>query len=151
MNELAWRRQLRDLRQPQSPRRELWDGIACALDDTAAEITVSDLNMGDPPAPPRRRGLVAAACIIAASLLLGGTGWRLLHAPAPAIALAPGASPSWKPADPRLAGAAIELSAARMELQQALRQAPDSASLQRLLVRTERQQSLLHQLAHAAG
>ncbi|MCW8807139.1 MAG: hypothetical protein OQK79_03365 [Rhodanobacter sp.] len=150
MNELAWRSQLRDLRQPQPPRRDLWDAIDCALDDTAPEVAGSDRSTSSRPAPPRRRWL-AAACIIAASLLLGGTGWRLLHAPAPAIALAPEVSPNWKPADPRLAGAAIELSAARMELQQALRQAPDSAALQRLLVRTERQQSRLHLLANDAG
>jgi hypothetical protein len=58
---------------------------------------------------------------------------------------------NWKPADPRLAGAATQLNAARMELQQAMQQAPHSPALQRLLIQTERQQSQLRQLASDAG
>ena len=38
-----------------------------------------------------------------------------------------------------------------MELQLAIRQAPDSPSLQRLLGRTEQQQTQLRQLANQAG
>ncbi|NMW26107.1 hypothetical protein HFP05_17570, partial [Rhodanobacter denitrificans] len=60
-------------------------------------------------------------------------------------------SGNWKPSDPRLAGAAIELDAAQMELQLAIQQAPDSPSLQRLLGRTEQQQTQLRQLANQAG
>lgn len=151
MNELDWRRQLRDLRQPQPPRRDLWDAIAGALDDSTVQATGAGMALGKRPEPRRRRWL-AAACIVAAALLFGGTSWRLLHAPAPTmVAFAPGGAPLWKPADPRLSAAAIELSTARMELRQALRQAPDSAALQRLLKRTEQQQSQLHQLAHDAG
>ena len=51
----------------------------------------------------------------------------------------------------RGAGAAIELDAARMELQMAIQQSPDSPVLQRLLNRTEHQQTQLHQLAGQAG
>ena len=57
----------------------------------------------------------------------------------------------WKPSDPRLAGAAVELDAARMELQQAMQQAPHSPALQRLLDRTEKRQSQLRQLERQAG
>ena len=47
--------------------------------------------------------------------------------------------------------AAIELDAARMELQLAIQQAPHSPALQRLLDRTELQQTQLRQLANQAG
>ncbi|WP_108470465.1 hypothetical protein [Rhodanobacter thiooxydans] len=147
MNEFEWRRQLRDLRQPLAPQRDLWASIDAALD--AAERTQASAHA---PRPVRhRRGLVATG--LAASLLLaGGIGWRLLHAPT-AIPVADNTASStrWKPSDPRLAGAAIELDAARMELQLALQQAPDSPALQRLLDRTEQQQAQLRQLATRAG
>ena len=58
---------------------------------------------------------------------------------------------TWKPSDPRLAGAATELSAAHSELQQAIEQAPNSPALQRLLKRTEQQQTQLRQLAREAS
>ena len=151
MNEFEWRRQLRNLRQPLTPQRDLWASIDAAIDDT--ELARA------PATPPtslhqpryRQRWLVAAG--LAASLLLvGGVGW---HRPqTPAIRSMAGATPSsagWKPADPRLAGAAIELDAARMELQLAIQQAPASAALQRLLSRTELQQTQLRQLANQAG
>jgi uncharacterized protein HemY len=57
----------------------------------------------------------------------------------------------WKPNDPRLAGAALELDAARMELQQAMQQAPDSPALQRLLQQTHAQQNYLRELEKQAG
>jgi hypothetical protein len=57
----------------------------------------------------------------------------------------------WRPNDPRLAGAAVELDAANMELRQAIEQAPDSPALQRLLMRTQKQQSQLRQMEHQAG
>ena len=66
----------------------------------------------------------------------------------PALARAP---TSWSPSDPRLSGAAIELDAARLELQQAMQQSPHSPSLQRLLARTEQQQTQLRRLVHEAG
>ncbi|MEO9079456.1 MAG: hypothetical protein ABI268_09100, partial [Rhodanobacter sp.] len=58
---------------------------------------------------------------------------------------------NWKPSDPRLTGAAIELDAARMELQLAIRQAPDSAALQRLLQRIEQQQTQLRRMTDRAS
>jgi hypothetical protein len=137
MNEFEWRRQLRDLRQPQAPRRDLWAAIAPALDHAAPS-----------PAPARRghRALLAAG-LAAVALLAVGVGWHLRPSPR---AVAPVAH-AWKPSDPRLAGAAIELSAARMELRQALQLAPQSPALQRLLTRTRQQQAQLQQRAHDAG
>ncbi len=148
MNEFEWRRQLRDLRQPLAPRRDLWTSIDALLED--AERTQEPV----PPHShePRRRQLLAAAGLAASLLLAAGIGWRAWQHPTAAPAterLQAGAH--WKPADPRFAGAAIELDAARMELQLALQQAPDSPALQRLLGRTEQQQTQLRQLGRQAG
>lgn len=151
MNEFEWRRQLRDLRQPLTPQRDLWASIDAALED--AERTQAPANpvLREPRPAHRQRWLLAAS--LAASLLLaGGIGWRVLQAPtAMPVASHTKASGNWKPSDPRLAGAAIELDAAQMELQLAIQQAPDSPSLQRLLGRTEQQQTQLRQLANQAG
>lgn len=45
----------------------------------------------------------------------------------------------------------MELDAARMELTQAMQDSPDSAALQRLLLRTERQRDRLRNLEKQAG
>jgi hypothetical protein len=128
MNEFEWRRQLRELRQPLAPQRDLWASIEASLDD-AERVDAPILQV----------------------LLAAGLGRHLLQPPT-TPAVASNARSGWKPADPRLVGAAIELDAARMELQLALQQAPDSATLQRLLSRTERQQTQLRRLAnHQAG
>ena len=155
MNEFEWRRQMHGLRQPLTPQRDLWDSINAALGD--AEPTPA-LSLPERQPIHSRRWLIAAS-LAASVLLAAGIGWhlRLQHAAtAPAIAnVQPTGTPSipvsWKPADPRFAGAAIELDAARMELQQAIQQAPNSPALQRLLDRTEHQQTQLRQLAHEAG
>lgn len=142
MNEFEWRRQLRDLRQPQMPHRDLWPAIDAALDDAAT---------AHPPivrSRPRRRWALGAG--LAASLALAGAmGWHLLRAPS--ITTSTTASLTWKPSDPRLTGAAIELDAARTELELAIRQAPDSAALQRLLQRTEEQQTQLRRMVDRAS
>jgi len=148
MNEFEWRRQLRGLRQPLAPQHDLWGSIDTALDD--------DEPIHVPAIPERQPGYrrlwLVAASLAAAMLLVSGIGWRVLHAPAvPIASVSPTSPANWKPADPRLAGAAIELDAARMELRQAIQQAPDSPALQRLLARTEHQQMQLRQLAHEAG
>jgi len=156
MNEFEWRRQMHGLRQPLTPQRDLWDSINAALGD--AEPTPA-LSLPDrQPTPAPRRWLMATS-LAASVLLAAGIGWHLSSqhaAVAPAItSVQPASTPSipatWKPADPRFAGAAIELDAARMELQQAIQQAPHSPALQRLLDRTEHQQMQLRQLAHEAG
>ncbi|MGB3270701.1 MAG: hypothetical protein WBA65_12190 [Rhodanobacter sp.] len=142
MNEFEWRRQLRDLQQAQAPRRDLWPAIDAALD-----------QVGNRPAvpTPRRHGWTWVA--VAASLaLVVGAGWHSWFAATPPTEPARMASHAdWKPADPRLAGAAIELDAARLELKLAIEQAPDSAALQRLLRHTERQQAQLRRLADRAS
>ena len=151
MNEFEWRRQMRDLRQPLSPRQDLWASIDAALDDAEPAIT-AHLPMADGPSRNPRRWLIAAS--FAASVLLAGAiGWHARQASIPAhVASAQRtASSAWKPSDPRLAGAATQLDAARMELQQAIQQAPDSPALQRLLMRTEHQQNQLRQLASDAS
>ncbi len=150
MNEFEWRRQMRELRQPVTPRRDIWASIDAALEDA------DTLSVRAAPSKPVRtkrpqRWLIATG--LAASLLLAGfITWHLHQAPAVnTIASAPSPSTKWKPSDPRLAGAAIELDAARMELQQAIQQAPDSSGLQRILARTELQQTQLRQLAREPG
>ena len=153
MNEFEWRQQMHGLRQPLTPQRDLWDSINAALD--AAE-PAQQQSLPERQRLPRQRWLIAAS-IAASALLAGAIGWQLRNTPAaPAVASTQPASTSpaptsWKPADPRYAGAAIELDAARMELQQAIQQAPDSPALQRLLIRTEHQQMQLRQLANEAG
>lgn len=151
MNEFEWRRQLRELRQPVTPPRNLWASIDAALDNLEPAGTPT-LAPTAARQPGRRRHWLVAAGLAASLLLAGGIGWHLLPAPAAtSIADAHDSSPSWKPADPRLAGAAVELDAARMELKLAIQQAPGSAALQRLLNRTELQQTQLRQLANQAG
>ena len=142
MNEFEWRRQMRELRQPIEPPHDLWARIDAALDGTAPHAATTR---------PRHRWLPAigiAAALVLAGWLDGRLQQRLQPAPTRAVASAP---QPWKPADPRLAGAAIELDAAQIELRQALRQAPDSPALQQLLANTERQQASLRQLEHQAG
>lgn len=140
MNEFEWRRQLRELRAPVAPSHDLWARIDAALEPTAPVRTSS------------RPGWLLAASFAGLSLLAVSLSTRqdqLLDHPQ-AAATATTQAP-WKPDDPRLAGAAIELDAARLELRQALEQAPHSPALQRLLSRTHQQQSRLRQLDQQAG
>lgn len=150
MNEFEWRRQLRNLREPVEPRIDLWAQIDARLE------TVESGTTPEPAQSARRNAvshgwLVAASfaglCILAGSILLQV---RSLPSHQP-IAVSGAVATPWKPADPRLAGAAIELGSAQMELRQAMQQAPDSPALQRLLQRTEQQQSRLRQMEHQAG
>lgn len=145
MNEFEWHRQLRDLRQPLLPQRDLWASISPALDRVQGADPILS------PSRHRRRWLVAAA-LAASALLAVSISWQWKQVPqGRRVAHSTVASPAWKPSDPRLAGAAIELSAARMELRQAMQQAPHSPALQRLLVRTRQQQAQLQQRAHDAS
>lgn len=143
MNEFEWRQQMRSLRQPIEPGRDLWGAIDAALEAHDGNLTA--------PQATRQPWLLAAA-LASAFLLAGGIGLRLHRnattATDGATALAKSA---WNPSDPRLSGAAIELDAARLELQQAMQQSPHSPALQRLLARTEQQQTQLRHLVHEAG
>jgi hypothetical protein len=154
MNEFEWRRQMRDLRQPVAPPRDLWTSIEAALDDAAPADTPAETTLVSARSPAHMRRWWLGAGLAASLLLVAGLGLHLRWVSGSAtttIASASTPSSKWKPADPRLAGAAIELDAARMELQQAMQQAPDSPALQRILARTEHQQTQLRQLAREAG
>ncbi len=141
MNEFEWRRHLRARRQPQAPGRDLWPAIDAALGDAPVA------HAPDSRSRLRRRRWWLGVAVAASMVLAGGVGWRLLQAPTAGATT----TSTWRPSDPRLAGAAIELDAARVELQLAMRQAPDSAALQRLLQRTEQQQAQLRHRADRAS
>lgn len=142
MNEFEWRRQLRELDAPVAPRRDLWSDVEAAL--------------ASPPAATRRASTrpvwLLAASFAGLSLFAVGLTLRqsqlLDHARTSSVAATHAV---WRPDDPRLAGAAIELDAANLELKQALEQAPHSSALRRLLSRTRQQQSRLRQLDQQAG
>jgi hypothetical protein len=147
MNEFEWRQQMRGLRQPIAPARDLWGAIDAALDargDGAATTTPTVWRAA-------RQPWLQAAALAGVFLLAGGIGVHLHRQAAAPDGTTALASAPWNPSDPRLSGAAIELDAARLELQQAMQQAPHSPSLQRLLARTERQQTQLRHLVHEAG
>lgn len=152
MNEFEWHRQMRGLRQPVAPQRDLWADIEARLG--VEGLGVEGLDAGGSaaeaqPRAPRRQAWLLAASFAGLSLLAVALNHqRVAEAPA---ALEANTAEAWKPSDPRLAGAAVELDAARMELQQAIQQAPHSPALQRLLDRTEKRQSQLRQLERQAG
>ena len=142
------RQKLRALAQPVEPARDLWPQIAGRIQAQ--------------PRMSRRRlqWFAMAASLAAVAILAGVFGTRLMQAGrAPSsvahsnafVAASDQSGNRWKPADPRLRGAAVELRAAQGELKQALAIAPHADYLQQLLQRTERQQSRLQRLEHEAG
>lgn len=149
MNEFEWLRQTRALREPVSPRRDLWQAIDAALDDATSNASA--------PAPrrstaQRAQGWLLAASFAGMSLFAGSLAVHLRDRPlaTAAVQFTPEVE-RWRPSDPRLAGAAVQFDAASMELRQAMEQAPNSPALQRLLYRMQKQQSQLRQLEHQAG
>jgi hypothetical protein len=145
MNEFEWLRQTRALREPVMPSRDLWPEIEATLDPA------------DPAAQPmrqrgqRRQAWLLAASFAGLSLFAASIAVHLRDQPmTTATATTPDVA-RWHPSDPRLAGAAVQLDAASMELRQAMEQAPDSPALQRLLYRTQKQHSQLRQMEHQAG
>ena len=55
MNEFEWRRQMRDLRQPLTPQRDLWASIDAALEDVERTQAPANLAVREPrPAHLRR-------------------------------------------------------------------------------------------------
>ncbi|MEZ2419408.1 hypothetical protein [Luteibacter sp. RCC_6_2] len=139
MNELDYLRQMRSLNRPVVPHRDLWAGIEARLDESQGASAIRHR---------RARPWLMAAAIAGVAVLGGGLG---LHLVSPTDRAGIAAGPAWKPSDPRLSGAAVELDAARMELTQAMQDSPDSAALQRLLLRTERQRDRLRNLEKQAG
>ncbi len=139
MNELDYLRQMRSLNRPVVPHRDLWAGIEARLDEASGASAVRHR---------RARPWLMAAAVAGVAILGGGLG---LHLVSPTDQAGIAVGQSWKPSDPRLSGAAVELDAARMELTQAMQDSPDSAALQRLLLRTERQRDRLRNLEKQAG
>jgi hypothetical protein len=147
MNEFEWLRQTRALREPVSPRRDLWPAIDAALDDAASNAPAPRRS-----AAQRAQGWLLAASFAGMSLFAGSLAVHLRDRPlATAAASVTPDVERWRPSDPRLAGAAVEFDAASMELRQAMEQAPHSPALQRLLYRMQKQQSQLRQMEHQAG
>lgn len=136
MNELDWRRQMHALATPVEPARDLWPDIATAIRAPQPAMATSTRRASPPWA--------AAAAVVLAC----GTAVALYTGQPPA---ATGVAATWHAKDPRLTAAAIGLDAAHGELTAALRLAPDSASLQRILSRTERQRARLASIDHRAG
>jgi anti-sigma-K factor RskA len=152
MNEFEWLRQMRELNQPVAPRNDLWARIDATLDDAEP----SDMAAATPIKHARqRRTWTLAASLAAAMVLACGVAWRMhetMQEASPSSAnITAIDNAAWKTSDPRLAGAALQLDAARMELQQAMQQAPDSPALQRLLQQTDAQQNRLRELEKQAG
>lgn len=146
MNEFEWHRQMRALREPVAPQRDLWTRIEAAMDQPAEQATPVASRSS------RRQAWLLAASFVGVSLLAVSLTTHVKHVETTQAPLAANqAVDAWKPNDPRLAGAAVELDAARMELRQAMQEAPKSPSLQRLLDRTEKRQSQLRQMEHQAS
>ncbi|MGF6493593.1 anti-sigma-K factor RskA [Luteibacter sp. 621] len=140
MNELEYLRQMRSLNRPVAPRRDLWAGIDARLDEAPAAAAPSRHRRAQP--------WLMAAAIAAVAVISGGIGLHLAPGGSDAVAEA---HTNWKPTDPRLTGAAVELDAARMELTQAMQDSPQSEALQRLLQKTERQRDRLRTIDKQAG
>jgi hypothetical protein len=148
MNEFEWLRQTRALREPVSPRHDLWSGIDAALDAAATKpaTSVTRRSLRQP------QNWLIAASFAGLSLFAGSLAVHMRDRTiANATASATPDAGRWRPNDPRLAGAAVELDAANTELRQAIEQAPNSPALQRLLYRTQKQQTQLRQMEHQAG
>jgi hypothetical protein len=138
MNEFEHLRQMRSLRTPVAPSRDLWAGIDERLDETPATRSRHLWT----------RRLAVAAAIFGVAIFSGSIALRLASPPASTNVAS---NTRWKPDDPRLTGAAVELATAHSELTQAMQDAPDSPALRRILDRTQRQQERLRQLDRQAG
>jgi hypothetical protein len=138
MNEFEHLRQMRSLRSPVAPSRDLWAGIDERLDETPATRSRHLWT----------RRLAVAAAIFGVAIFSGSIALRLASPPESANVAS---NTRWKPDDPRLTGAAVELATAHSELTQAMQDAPDSPALRRILDRTQRQQERLRQLDRQAG
>ena len=135
MNEFEWLQQTRTLNEPVAPRNDLWPAITARLDNTATATH-----------KPRLLPWLMAASIATISVLAGSLAWQQSPAPAPHMArVSADAGAPWKPRDPRLAGAAIELNIARTELLHAIARAPGDAYLRHMLLHTDQQ---LYRLKH---
>ena len=141
---------------PKPPSRDLWPAIAARLErsDEHADASAPAAIVHTLTPPVRRSRLLPwamAASVAAVSVLAIGLAQRNAGVSAGSVAATPALAKAWQPKDPRLSGAAVELQAARLELAQAMQQAPDSPYLHRLMHRTEKQQMRLRRLENEAG
>lgn len=139
------RMQLRALRQDAAPSRDLWTAIEPALDQAPARAAFSASAR---PRTGRAAWILTAGVAAITVLAVGLVPFSNNHS---ATIVAGHSVQAWQPKDPRLEGAAIELAAAQMELRLALRQAPSSDALRRLLLQTRQQQSRLQAFERQAG
>ena len=140
MNEIDYLRQMRSLNRPVTPHRDLWADIDTRLDAATPAAAAQRRRRAQP--------WLMAAAIAGVAVLGGGIGLHLVN---PTATDGMATTRTWKPTDPRLSGAAVELDAAHMELTQAMKDSPDSPALQRLLLRTERQRDRLRNFEKQAG
>ncbi len=144
MNEFEWLKQTRALRQPVDPPHDLWPAIAARIDTPTRSATTRT---------PRLLPWAMAATLAAFSMLAGVLAWQQRVSPTPpAVAhVAPAAIKPWKPRDPHLVGAAIELNIARKQLLRAIHQAPNDVYLRHMLAHANKQVRRLQQLPYRAG
>ncbi len=145
MNEFEWLKQTRALKRPVATRRDLWPGIAQRINAAA---------IARPTARQRLLPWAMAAALAAISVAAGWVASRQQIVPSPRVATtrtAPQTVAPWKPRDPRLVGAAIELNTARRQLTLAIHAAPHDTFLQHMLEHTNQQLDRLQQLEHRAG
>lgn len=152
MNEFELQRQLRGLREPIAPRRDLWSGIESRIDPSKRQ----------PVVPARRRWPMA----LAASLFVGvlsSVALFSMHTEMQnetTVAASRGESvkvrierarQQARSGDPRLAGSEVVLDSAISELETALQQQPDATFLVGLINRTHAQQRRIARIGLDAG
>lgn len=156
MNDFEIQRGLRGMNAPRAPQADLWPAIAQRIADEGRPI----------PLPVRRRRWLPFAAAASLLVMLGGS--LVLHHMSPAenatgIAtldrmafgrVSPGDRDLAQRApggDPRLAGAAVVLDAAQVELRQAIAQNPNAPFLVDMLNRTHARRSELDRFGTNAG
>lgn len=147
MNDFEIQRDLRRMKAPREPQRDLWSGIAARVE--AAPVVAA-------PASRWRKPAFAAAACLALAIAAFATV-RLSSSPAPSFAaedartLLRAVKTRAPNDDPRLLAAAIVLDSAHAELQQAIAQHPDSPFLVDLLNRTQQRRDKLDHFGASAG
>jgi hypothetical protein len=156
MTDFELRRELRDLRMPREPQRDLWPQIARRLNAEPEQ----------PAVPARRRPWLPLALAAGIAAALSAGLYSLVQQHPSAADDAPMASLHDGPTvreqierarelastgDPRLAGAEVVIDSASEELEQALQQRPDAVFLVGLINRTQAQRRKLARLGITAG
>jgi hypothetical protein len=156
MTDFEFRRELRELRAPREPARDLWPQIASRI---SAESTVATM--------PRRRSFRWPMAVAAGVVMAITFGLFSLNLPGRSVRTAT-TETAWperidvsqqiqhardlaETGDPRLASAEVVLDAASSELDHALEQQPDAVFLVGLINRTHAQRRKLARLGLDAG